>query len=385
MFKFDFDIEDEDGISDTSSQPVQPTAESDRDERPFVEHSLAKMIENLADEISYSSVQAGGLCIPRRDLFDVRMQLISAEGGRPNEAVDAQTAIDFIERPSDLVPRVYEGGLKTWECSIDLAAYLAREGYDARGKRVLELGCGTSMPTLALLHHLFNRPPLADDGPITTIHLQDYNASVLEYVTLPNIVLAWFFSSAGQKFRSTVPPPPPKDPIKRMSKLQLDSVPEEDEETDARLDVPAMDVSCHVVDPSIPGDLSISLELRAAFLASLKALKIDIRLFSGPWSQFRSRISTPYDLVLTSETIYQPASLRSLVQLLRDGSGSGDCLVAAKLVYFGVGGGILEFQRTLGEVDFNGRAETVWEHKEGVGRVYVRMMAVKDLEKLYSR
>ncbi|QRV96070.1 histidine protein methyltransferase [Ceratobasidium sp. AG-Ba] len=368
MFKFDFDIEDEGGTSDAASQPIQPTVESDMDERPFVEHSLAEMIENIADEISYSSVQAGDLCIPRRDLFDVRMQLISAEGGRSDETVDTQTAIDFIERPSDLVPRVYEGGLKTWECSIDLATYLARKEYDARGKRVLELGCGTSMPTLALLHHLFNRLPPTDDGPTTTLHLQDYNDSVLEYVTLPNIILAWFFSSAAQKFRSTIPPPPPKDPIKRMSKLQLDSVPEEDEETDARSDVPVMDVSPHVVDPSVPGDLSISLELRTAFLASLKALKIDIGFFSGPWSQFRSRISTPYDLVLTSETIYQPASLPSLVQLLRDGTGSGDCLVAAKLVYFGVGGGIREFQRTLGEGDVNGRAETVWEHKEGVGR-----------------
>ena len=33
--------------------------------------------------------------------------------------------LSFIDAPSDLVPGVYEGGMKTWECSIDLAAYLA--------------------------------------------------------------------------------------------------------------------------------------------------------------------------------------------------------------------------------------------------------------------
>jgi len=32
--------------------------------------------------------------------------------------------LGFIDAPSDLVPGVYEGGLKTWECSVDLAAYL---------------------------------------------------------------------------------------------------------------------------------------------------------------------------------------------------------------------------------------------------------------------
>lgn len=40
---------------------------------------------------------------------------------------------------SDLVKGVYEGGLKTWECALDLVAYLAenKESYD--GKKVLEV------------------------------------------------------------------------------------------------------------------------------------------------------------------------------------------------------------------------------------------------------
>lgn len=51
-------------------------------------------------------------------------------------------ALEFIEAPSDLVPRVYEGGLKTWECSIDLVEYLDStrlpEGF--RGGDILEVG-----------------------------------------------------------------------------------------------------------------------------------------------------------------------------------------------------------------------------------------------------
>ena len=33
--------------------------------------------------------------------------------------------VEFIDAPSDLVPGVYEGGLKTWECSLDLVACLS--------------------------------------------------------------------------------------------------------------------------------------------------------------------------------------------------------------------------------------------------------------------
>lgn len=43
---------------------------------------------------------------------------------------------------SDLVSGVYEGGLKLWECSIDLARFLIDNRESLKGKRVLELGCG---------------------------------------------------------------------------------------------------------------------------------------------------------------------------------------------------------------------------------------------------
>ena len=40
----------------------------------------------------------------------------------------------------DVTDLVYEGGLKIWECAVDLARHVEREHVE--GKCVLELGCG---------------------------------------------------------------------------------------------------------------------------------------------------------------------------------------------------------------------------------------------------
>jgi len=79
---------------------------------------------------------------------------------------------------SDLIPGVYEGGVKTWECAYDLVAtLLSYLPTDCTGLRVLEvcmvlardlnarviqLGCGSALPALvALLRN-------------ATVCLQDY-------------------------------------------------------------------------------------------------------------------------------------------------------------------------------------------------------------------
>lgn len=107
-----------------------------------------------------------------------------------------------------------------------------------------------------------------------------------------------------------------------------------------------------------------------------------------------------YDLILTSETIYQPSSLPSLISLLRSSSPlheilledeaevpsnelahlslrSGNsaipclCLVAAKVIYFGVGGGIDVFERAIEGA--GGRAKTVFQTKGGVSRRIIQI------------
>ncbi|KAG1741561.1 uncharacterized protein EDB91DRAFT_1131145 [Suillus paluster] len=358
MFKFNFDVEDdgEQGIGSlgensttqnrgpASAQTVVPDA--------FTELSLVNALDSLPSKISYSPItiplaSGGELSLPRRDLFDARFQLISQNADDPDASeqpsvVNARSALQFLDAPSDLVPLVYEGGLKTWECSLDLASYLdsISSQFDVRGKRVLEIGCGTSIPSLYILHRIFSSPPSQNQ---THIHLQDYNASVLELVTIPNIILTWYLSEAAETYRKS-----------------------EEEQTD-----------------SASLELNMSDNLKDTFHQSLITYGVHLRFFSGSWDTFDLRkLGGSYNLVLTSETIYCMESLPSLAAVMRgacNAEGPTDtyqylCLVAAKVLYFGVGGGVAEFVRCVRDLDTGGTVETVWEKTQGVER---RVMSVR--------
>lgn len=87
-------------------------------------------------------------------------------------------------------------------------------------------------------------------------------------------------------------------------------------------------------------------------------------------------------MLLTSETIYRNESLRPLIDLMRKAclgdptteSTHADnylCLVAAKVLYFGVGGGVSDFLLAVGAE--NARVETVFERNIGVGRKIMKV------------
>lgn len=98
----------------------------------------AGQLSALPEALSYSplTLPTSDPTLVRRDLFDARFQLLA-------EGRDEQAAL--VDAPADLVPGVYEGGLKTWECALDLATYLDRDvlgaqaGRRVRGLRVLEV------------------------------------------------------------------------------------------------------------------------------------------------------------------------------------------------------------------------------------------------------
>ncbi|KAH7668134.1 Nicotinamide N-methyltransferase-like, partial [Aphelenchoides avenae] len=75
---------------------------------------------------------------------------------------------------SDLVSGVYEGGLKLWECAVDLCNYIEENAgtLNLSGKRVLELGCGAGLPSILAVQH-----------GATHATLQDYNECVLKCLT----------------------------------------------------------------------------------------------------------------------------------------------------------------------------------------------------------
>lgn len=155
-------------------------------------------------------------------------------------------------------------------------------------------------------------------------------------------------------------------------------------------------------DAAEAGDLPLTPALLDAFRASLKDYGITLRFFSGSWETFDlASAGGRYDVVLTSETIYRTESLGPLVDLMwracTYGGSEGKeetvegltkstsemsfearqplCLVAAKLVYFGVGGGVAEFTKAVtngvpsAAQRSKGAVETVWEKEDGVRRV----------------
>jgi hypothetical protein len=115
-------------------------------------------LDHLPSRISFSWIHIPGasttsqpIKLARRDLYDARFQLIAES--EQETGVDSETkepsALDFVEAPSDLVPGVYEGGLKTWECSVDLVSYMDSLQVPIsriRGKRILEVSGNFRFP-----------------------------------------------------------------------------------------------------------------------------------------------------------------------------------------------------------------------------------------------
>ena len=87
--------------------------------------------------------------------------------------------IEFTETEnSDLVPGIYEGGLKVWECTFDLIEYFINTQVNFEGCRVLDLGCGVG---LLGIYAVLNGAK--------EIHFQDYNREVVSCLTIPNVML----------------------------------------------------------------------------------------------------------------------------------------------------------------------------------------------------
>lgn len=173
----------------------------------------------------------------------------------------------------------------------------------------------------------------------------DYNQSVLELATIPNLLLTWHFALSG------VAPPP-------------------------------------------VGDLEITPELLSRFVSDLSRKDIHVSGISGAWNHAFNGLVRPFDhpqrgratetIVLASETIYSPASIRAFCDTLLSVLGQGKAIggtaiafIAAKRIYFGVGGGVDECLRILGEL--GGEAKMIWETEDtGVDRVIMQVTKEHD-------
>ncbi|CBQ73379.1 conserved hypothetical protein [Sporisorium reilianum SRZ2] len=386
-FQFDDSEMDEEYLS-YSNPPIEPSAPSASTSTqasastaaaiPFQSHSMHDMLQHLPSRISYSTIDvslpsASGEArtrvqrLLRRDLFDARFQMLLDEdedeedgAGQTNGAKQQQQGRGHVDADSDLIPGVYEGGLKTWECALDLVEVLdamhttatssTPSSWSSRlsGKHILELGCGTALPTLFILDQLLHEPPALPSGLDLTLHLADYNAQVLQLVTLPNLILTWYASPASAHFRTTT-----EASHLAHERHELERRGQDHFDTD--------------------NELAITDALVGAFAESLAARGIRLEFYSGAWSTFPPAAQR-MDLVLTSETIYSLDSLAALVQLLsryarpHGTPEAGLVLVAAKVIYFGVGGGVESFKQVLAQLQPAAAVETLHSVTRGVGR-----------------
>ncbi|XP_053959433.1 histidine protein methyltransferase 1 homolog [Anastrepha ludens] len=214
------------------------------------------------------------------------------------------------QKHSDLIPGIYEGGAKIWECTEDLLQYLVKtfKPQEWRGKRVLDLGCGAGL--LGIYAYKCG----------STVHFQDYNKDVLTRITIPNVLL-------------------------NVARVKSD------------------------VDKS---DISNAEQIQRN---EIDALSKSLQFYSGDWRKYSELTSQgaecttdKFDFILTSETIYNPKNQQKLLETLyRKLSPGGVVLVAAKIYYFGVGGGLRQFEDLI-TADKRFQCKIVWTSTDGVGR-----------------
>ncbi|KAF2017891.1 hypothetical protein BU24DRAFT_420946 [Aaosphaeria arxii CBS 175.79] len=305
---------------------------------PARSHTLDELLSTLPDKLSYSILKTtspkGNIShLPRRELFDIRLQLMAED--------DSSSTIAGLDA-SDVQTNVYEGGYKTWECSLDLISYLLdrgpRKDLDdmARVNHVIEMGCGTALPSLLLFQYAIKNQ-LSMNFTLT-----DYNFDVLRLVTVPNLLLTW----ASTLGRTDAP----------FSETYPNPLAEEDRSKHG--------------DDEDHGDLEIAPEIVEAFKQRLAETGITMTLVSGSWTPTEHLLdlipSAPElnTFILGSETIYSPEALtaftESIVGLMKRVK-SGKTIVAAKRVYFGVGGSVDGFREECAqrgcvayEMDFEG-------------------------------
>ncbi|KAH9863620.1 hypothetical protein J1614_009552 [Plenodomus biglobosus] len=289
------DVVDQTQQADSSSSHVPPPI-------PARTHDLDELLSSLPDKISYSTITLSPpngphTRLPRRELFDIRLQLMAEDDNT------SPTPLSGLST-SDLAPNIYEGGFKTWECSLDLARHLLHRGPRkslddmARVNHVVEMGCGSALPSLTLFQYALR------ERQSCYFTLTDYNADVLRLVTLPNLLLAW---------------------VATLSAAQSAVLFSEGGGGNPLLDGGGGGNAATGQDGNADddnGDVYITPTLLAAFKSTLAELGISLTFVSGSWTPTQTLLDlvpSSHDLntlILASETIYSPASLAAFTEAI---------------------------------------------------------------------
>lgn len=170
-FSFSFggdDIEDGDKSATAAShhdRPKSPALEAaapgafpvpGKPQLPPLLHRLPDMLAQLPSKIAFGTLpvsldDASVIELPRRELWDVRVQLMAedeqrdGDGDRIGDGAATATGGDDDDDDNNGPPEglgshdvktgVYEGGFKSWESSVDLVKVLGAEGYLRRAEQ----------------------------------------------------------------------------------------------------------------------------------------------------------------------------------------------------------------------------------------------------------
>jgi protein-histidine N-methyltransferase len=199
-----------------------------------------------------------------------------------------------------------------------------------------QLGAGTGVPTACLLWTLLRQSGQLNRPLEMLLTVADYNSQVLALATIPNLLLS------------------------------VTVQPDDIDEGDLDLSPAVVSTFRGLLDRSHISISAVSGAWGPAFVDLVLAANLDLNV-----DLERSGVAnSSFTLVIASETIYSPESLRDFTQTVlsllsksNDRSASQSiALIAAKRVYFGVGGGVDEFMTVLEELGGWGRC--IWDSGE---------------------
>ena len=236
-------------------------------------------------------------------LFKRALPDINFEIAKQDDLKNKDELAEALAKSSDLIEGVYEGGCKTWECSLDLVTHMHTTRQEYKGKTILELGCGSALPGI-----------LAINLGAASVDFQDYNEQVLRFVTIPNICLN------------------------------------------------TLELPIHV---DTDGYFSVELNHPSSALHS--------KFFVGDWKTLENVIESKYDVILSSETIYNLGAIPSLLQIIKFRlKPQGHALVAAKHTYFGCSGSLNSFKE-IATSQFGFKIEQVFSNTSGIRREILKL------------
>ncbi|XP_077289023.1 histidine protein methyltransferase 1 homolog [Arctopsyche grandis] len=183
MFSFKFNLPESETpceAEDDRPEEIIPTTESS--ELPHNDILKAqeifpndKIIDNIDDLVIKANVFSWGDLQIGHVLPQDAVTYLKEDGRIQNLDNNISLADDLH---SDLVEGKYEGGLKVWECTIDMSDYMCENDVAMwKDATVLDLGCGTGVLGIAAM--LFG----------AKVHFQDYNEEVIIGSTIPNVLL----------------------------------------------------------------------------------------------------------------------------------------------------------------------------------------------------